>query len=123
VQRNGRTDEVTGPSWADVPLAVKLTPLGALSLTSRAAVGALAMAGAGQLISQTCGSVVEVLVDELEGVQVSNCAIVKLFVGSQTYIVRGLGDVAERRWREPGDDLLNLDILSHDGGFGGICEG
>jgi hypothetical protein len=65
------TDEVTGPSWAEMPLAVKLTPLGALSLTSRAAVGALAIAGAGQLMSQTCGSVVEVLVDKLEGVQVS----------------------------------------------------
>lgn len=36
------TEEVTGPSWAEVPLAVKLTPLGALSLTSRAAGGGLA---------------------------------------------------------------------------------
>jgi hypothetical protein len=62
---------------------VKFTPLGALSLTSRAAVGALAIAVAGQSMRQTCGSVVEVLVDKLEGVQVSNGAIVKLFVGSQ----------------------------------------
>jgi hypothetical protein len=77
------TDEVTGPSWADVPFAVKLTPLGALSLTSRAAVGALALGGAGQLKSRTCGGVVEVLVDKLEGGQVSNCALVELFVGSQ----------------------------------------
>jgi hypothetical protein len=30
-------EEVTGPLCAEVPLAVKLTPLGALSLTSRAA--------------------------------------------------------------------------------------
>ena len=64
-----RTDDVTGPSCAEMPLAVKLTPLGARSLTSRAAVGALAGAGAGQWAAQTCGRVVEVLVDELEGAE------------------------------------------------------
>jgi hypothetical protein len=43
------TDEVTGPSCAEVPLAVKLTPLGALSLTSRAAGRALVVARAGPM--------------------------------------------------------------------------
>lgn len=31
------TEPVTAPSWADFPLTVKLTPLGALDLTSRLA--------------------------------------------------------------------------------------
>ena len=31
------TDDETGPSCAEVPFAVKLTPLGVFSLTSRAA--------------------------------------------------------------------------------------
>ena len=44
-----RTDEETGPSWAEVPLAVKLTPLGALSFTSRAAVAVSAEARRAQL--------------------------------------------------------------------------
>lgn len=66
------TEEVTGPSCADVPLAVKLTPLGAFSLTSRAAAGVSVVARTAQLVSPTCGSVVEVLVDELEETAVSN---------------------------------------------------
>jgi hypothetical protein len=38
---------------------------------------------------------------------------------AQTYVVGGLRDVAERRRREPGDDLLDLDVFGrHDGG----CE-
>jgi hypothetical protein len=39
--------------------------------------------------------------------------------GAKTYVVRGLGDVAERRRRELGDDLLDRDVLSHNGRFGG----
>jgi hypothetical protein len=49
----------------EVPLAVKFTPLGALSLTSRAAAGMSVVARNVQWMSPTCGSVVEVLVDEL----------------------------------------------------------
>lgn len=43
--------------------------------------------------------------------------------GAKTYVVGGLGDVAERRRRELGDDLLDLDVLSHVGRFGGGCDG
>jgi hypothetical protein len=56
---------VTGPLCGEVPLAVKFTPLGALSLTSRAAAGMSVVARNVQWMSPTCGSVVEVLVDEL----------------------------------------------------------
>jgi hypothetical protein len=66
-------------------------------------------------VSPTCGSVVEVLVDKLAGTGVSNC-IIGSSVDAQTYVVGGLGDVAERRRRELGDDLLDLDVLRHDGG-------
>jgi hypothetical protein len=85
----GLTEEETGPSWADTPLAVKLTPLGALSLTSRAAGAMSANALEGQLVFPTCGSVVEVLVDKLERIRISNGPIVKLGVGSPNI----------RRWR------------------------
>jgi hypothetical protein len=71
-------------------------------------------------VSPTCGSVVEVLVDKLAGTGVSNC-IIGSSVGAQTYVVGGLGDVAECRRRELGDDLLDLDVLRHDGGV--VYEG
>ena len=60
------TEEETGPSCGDVPFAVKLTPLGAFSLTSRAAAQKSAAALQIQFVFLTCGSVVEVLVDKLE---------------------------------------------------------
>lgn len=60
------TEDATGPEWGETPLAVKLTPLGALSLTSRAARKTSARATAAQFEFRTCGSVVEVLVDKLE---------------------------------------------------------
>jgi hypothetical protein len=44
----------------------------------------------------------------------------------QTYVVGGLRDVAESRRREPGDDLLDLDVFGrHDGGYegGGLMGG
>lgn len=113
------TEEVTGPSWAEVPLAVKLTPLGALSLTSRAAVGASADGIGGQLASRTCGSVVEVLVNKLGAAPLAMAPWGSSSRGAKTYVVRGLGDVAERRRRELGDDLLDLDVFSHDCGLVG----
>lgn len=63
------TEEDTGPSCAEVPLAVKLTPLGALSLTSRAARDGSVVVRQGQLTCQTCGSVIEVFVNELKVVK------------------------------------------------------
>ena len=44
--------------------------------------------------------------------------------GRQTYVVGGFSDVAESWWGELGDDLLDLDVLSHDGGIGGrnLCK-
>lgn len=66
----------------------------------------------------TCGSVVEVFVDELEGTVISNGSIASC--GRQTYVVGSLGDVAEGWWGELGDDLLDLDVFGrHDGGMGG----
>lgn len=38
--------------------------------------------------------------------------------GSKTYVVGSLGDVAEGRWGELGDNLLDLDVFRHDGGIG-----
>ena len=96
-------------------MAVKLTPLGAFSLTSRAAAGASAVARRAQSGALTCGSVVEVFVDKLARVK-SATASVRSFVDT-AYVVGGLGDVAEGRRREPGDDLLDLDVLGrHNGG-------
>jgi hypothetical protein len=59
--------------------------------------------------------VVEVLVDKLERFK-SVTASVRSSVGT-AYVVGGLGDVTEgQRW-EPGDDLLDLNVLgSHNGG-------
>lgn len=37
-------------------------------------------------------------------------------MGIKTYVVGGLGDVAERRRGELGDDLLDLDVFGHDDG-------
>jgi hypothetical protein len=39
--------------------------------------------------------------------------------GVKTYVVRGLGDIAERRRRELGDELLLDNVFSHDGGLWG----
>jgi hypothetical protein len=108
---------VTGPLCGEVPLAVKFTPLGALSLTSSAAAGVSVVARGAQLASPTCGSVVEVLVDELlrGGLAIALPAL----GGWSTYVVAGLRDVAES-WRgELGDDLLNPDVFGgHDCGGG-----
>jgi hypothetical protein len=85
-----------------------------------------------QLVSPTCGSVVEVFVDKLEGTVISNCSIARSSVCAQTYIVGGLGDVAEGGWGELGDDLFDLDVFGgrHDCGIGwcraegeGLCCG
>jgi hypothetical protein len=65
-RREELTEEVTGPSCAEVPFAVKLTPLGALSLTSRTAANELACAFAAQLMRPTCVGMVKVLADKLE---------------------------------------------------------
>ena len=83
------TDEETGPSCDDVPFAVKLTPLGAFSLTSRAAAHASVELRETQLVFLTCGIVVEVLVDELENIIISSCVNLDLYIGSQNI----------RRWR------------------------
>lgn len=79
------TEEVTGPSWAEVPLAVKLTPLGALSLTSRAAAAGSVGVRQSQLERLTGSSVVEVLVDELQDGVVSDCVILELYLGSHKH--------------------------------------
>jgi hypothetical protein len=50
---------------------VKLTPLGALSLTSRRAIQGSAIAMAFQEVCPTCSGMVEVLVDELRNEKVS----------------------------------------------------
>jgi hypothetical protein len=87
-------------------------------LTSRAAAGASVLELGSQLVSRTCGSVVEVLVDKLAApLAMAPCGSSSR--GAKTYVVRGLGDVAERRRRELGDDLLDLDVFSHNGGLVG----
>lgn len=60
-----------GPSWADLPFTVKVTPLGALDLTSRLAVIQSVMK-CGEFVGDsrrlTRVGMVEVLVQELERV-------------------------------------------------------
>jgi hypothetical protein len=54
--------------------------------------------------------------------QVSNRVTLELRGSSQTYVVGGLSDVAERRRGEPGDNLLDFDVFSHDGRCLGVRE-
>ena len=68
----------------------------------------------------TCGSVVKVLVDKLGGMGVSNGIMASFCGGAQTYVVGRFSDVAESWWGEFRNDLLNLDVFSHDGGCGRI---
>ena len=95
-------------------MAVKLTPLGALSLTSRAARKMSAHVAESRLVFSTCGGVVEVLVDELDKRKLAIASFQSSRWITQTYVVRCLGDIAERRRWELGNDLLDLDVFSHD---------
>lgn len=72
------------PSWEDLPLTVKVTPLGALDLTSRDAADELAMLRRGQgAARRTRAGVVEVLVQELSGtISFVNSFLAMIFAAS-----------------------------------------
>lgn len=86
-----------GPSWADLPLTVKVTPLGALDLTSRFALGWLVSVLCARGIveqKQTRVGVVEVLVQELWEPRVSY-RFPRGKIGDKSYVIGRLGDVRE----------------------------
>ena len=99
-------------------LSGEVDAVGSLELDLKGSWRWSARATGAQWSSPTCGSVVEVLVDKLAApLAMAPCGSSSR--GAKTYVVRGLGDVAERRRRELGDDLLDLDVFSHNGGLVG----
>lgn len=85
--RETLTEPAIGPSWADLPFTLKVTPLGALDLTSKLAVskkktGQLQLAHNKEKIKQymfTRADVVEVLVKELYSIKNRYISMVSLF--------------------------------------------
>jgi hypothetical protein len=85
------------PSWADLPLTVKVTPLGALDLTSRLARSLLVDVLWMKRTRRTRAGVVEVLVQELlevvSAIHSLREGIFQFHIAS--YIIGRLGDVRE----------------------------